>query len=285
MTGTSGRRGLLFPLVAAVISVGGFIGVWRFTHAPVPAAPTIVVFPVADEPADTTEASLGDQLAAAVAALPGVQLRGTDAVHRPRTSRLTPREIARAVGASWVLTGTRVGSVGATQLDLSLVEVETGARTCCTPVALSGADLPSSLVPALARALGLPTPTNPLDLSRPRDVRALVARAETLLIDSAGVTAATALVDQALRRDSNTLDGWLLRARVTASAGDFAAATEAARRARLLDALSPRAWLTTAQVLAARGLADSAATAAERAVTLSGDDPAIRRAALTLSGR
>jgi TolB-like protein len=254
-----------------MISVVGLGAVWRYTHAPEAPVPSVVVLPF-DNVGDASDAYLAagltDEIAGTLARIPGVQVLGRASTSVERTDRLTPREVARSLGARWVLTGSvrwSRASGGATprvRIAPALVEVETGAQTCCDPVE----DAPDDVFKVQA------------------EVATRVAQGLSLQL-TAGDRAALAATDtrDAEARDAQRSGRYLLRLRglpnVVAAEREFA-------RAVGRDSQYARAWAGLAEAALLRyssydltrsrqSLHEDARRASERAVALAPTDPVV----------
>ncbi|MDX2183238.1 MAG: protein kinase [Gemmatimonadaceae bacterium] len=273
-----GRAGIGAVALAAVVSIAGFVGVWRYTHAPVAPTPTIAVLPF-ENLGDSSEAyfaaGVTDEIAGTLARVPGVQVLGRASTQVPRTDRLTPREVARALGARWVLTGSvqwaKQGSgLARVRILPALVDVETGAQTCCDAIEEPSGDVfrvQADVAARVADGLSVELGTSErAGLYRPETRDAEARDAEVLgrhLLRARGlanIRRAEQEFTRAIARDSTFARAWaglsdalLLRYVYFDSTATRAALHEAARRASeravALDARNPAALVARARVL------------------------------------
>jgi TolB-like protein/Tfp pilus assembly protein PilF len=252
--------------------------VWRYTHAPVAPTPTIAVLPF-ENLGDSTDAHVAagvtDEIAATLARVRGVQVLGRASTQEPRNDRLTPREVARALGARWVLTGSvqwAAQGSGTSRIRIlpALVEVESGAKTCCDAIEAPSGDLfrvQADVAARVAEGLSVELGSAERDaLSRPETRDADARNAEALgrhLLRAGGLASirrAEQEFDNAIARDSSFARAWagLAEAKLRRDesfdstetrAALYDAARRASARAVALDARNPAALVTRARVL------------------------------------
>jgi TolB-like protein len=275
------RRWLAALAVAAVLAVASGGAMFARRSAGVNRPRTIVVVPFENlgDPADAYFAEgVSDEIAGQLARLPGIAVMGRDGVQRFRGSRRAPRDIARELGAAYVLSGTvrwarapggaggGAGAVNAetrVRINPALVDVATGVQAWGEPseerltdVFRAQADVAERVARALSVTLGV------------------AARATLRRQDSADPDA----------RDAQLLGRYFLRRR---GLDNLRRAEEAFTRAATRDPGYARAWAGLSEAIAIQpaydtldasdalldALLDRAEHAARRAVALDGASP------------
>jgi eukaryotic-like serine/threonine-protein kinase len=266
-----------------------------------PSNRTIVVAPF-ENLGDTADAyfaeGVTDDIADAIARVPGVKVIGRDGVRGVTVAGLRPRELAATLGAQYVLTGTvqwthASGDAvdGASRVVVApvLMEASAGERVWGQSIEQRLGDLarvPASIAERVAEALALSVSPAQLASLAPGAPTVPVAhvlqlRARRLLGQRglANARLADTLFRQAIAVDSSAARAWAglaesqLQRRsyldTTRSAAAFSdASMRAAERALSLDSLSPDVRLAYARSLAGQYRFDAALQAADRAIAL-----------------
>lgn len=254
------RMSLARWLTAAVVvlalgGVGALVVARRWSAPPMR---TVVVVPFDNlgDPGDAYfAAGVSDEIAGQLARLPTLQVIGREGVQQFRGSTRSPRDIARALGAAWVLSGTVRWARGETagvvngdtrvRISSALVNVATGKQEWSEPtderltdVFKVQADVAQRVAQALSVTLG-------------GTARATLHRAES---------------DDAEARDAQLLGRYLLRQR---GAANLRRAMESFQHAVVRDSNYARAWA---------GLSESAALLPAYLDTTEADDVVLARA-------
>jgi TolB-like protein/tRNA A-37 threonylcarbamoyl transferase component Bud32 len=279
-SGFAGRR-LLVPIAVLVLAlVAGGIALARRATATAPTRTVVVVpFDNVGNPADAYFAEgMSDEIASQLARLPGLQVIGRDGVQRFRGSSESPRDIARRMGAAWVLSGSvrwahdagssNVNGTTRVRIVPALVNVSTGVQAWGDPfeepltdVFKVQADIAERVASALSVTLGgaarAELHRQDTDDPEARDAQ-LLGR---YLLQQRGITnlrGAVAAFNRAIARDSNYARAWAGLAEATVLLPQYNDTTEsdtvvlaraeaAARRAVAIDSTLPDVQLALAR--------------------------------------
>ena len=260
--------------LVAVVAVAGLALVYRPSHAA--PAKTVVVVPF-ENLGEATDAyfaeGVSDEIAGQLARLPGVAVMGRDGVRRFRGSRRAPRDIARELGAAYVLSGT-VRWARAARAPGHDGAVDADARVRINPALVN--------VATGVQEWGEPSEERLTDVFRAQaDVAERVARALSVTLGSAArATLRHPESADPEARDAQLLGRYYLRRR---GLENLQRAEEAFTRATLRDSGYARAWAGLSESIALQpaydslgasdALLDRAERAARRAVTLDGASP------------
>ncbi|HEY4305350.1 MAG TPA: protein kinase [Gemmatimonadaceae bacterium] len=286
-------------VVLVVIGVGALAIARRWSTSP---TRTVVVVPFDNlgDPGDAYFAEgVSDEIAGQLARLPGLQVIGREGVQQFRGSKQSPRDIARALGAAWVLSGTvrwsrgeKAGVVnGDTRVRIvpALVNVSTGAQEWGEPseerltdVFRVQADVAQRVAQALSVTLGGAARAT-LNREESHDAEArdaqLLGRYLLRQRGAANLRRAMESFQHAVARDSNYARAWaglseasaLLPSYFDTTETDeamFARADQAARRAVALDSMLPEVQLALARSYSAEFRFNDALRAVDRALAL-----------------
>jgi eukaryotic-like serine/threonine-protein kinase len=279
-TALSTRRWFAATAVLVLAIAAGAMVLARRTTAAAPLRTVVVVpFDNVGNPADAYFAEgVSDEIASQLARLPGLQVIGRDGVQRFRGSSESPRDIARKMGAAWVLSGSvrwareanSKGVNGTTRVRIvpALVNVSTGVQAWGDPfeepltdVFKVQADIAERVASALSVTLGgaARAELHRQDTDNPeaRDAQ-LLGR---YLLQQRGITnlrGAVAAFNRAIARDSNYARAWAGLAEATVLLPQYNDTTEsdtvvlaraeaAARRAVAIDSTLPDVQLALAR--------------------------------------
>ncbi|MFI5238198.1 MAG: protein kinase [Gemmatimonadales bacterium] len=275
------RRRWLVPIAVLVLAlVVGGIALARRATATAPMRTVVVVpFDNVGNPADAYFAEgVSDEIASQLARLPGLQVIGRDGVQRFRGSSESPRDIARSMGAAWVLSGSvrwahdagssNVNGTTRVRIVPALVNVSTGVQAWGDPfeepltdVFKVQADIAERVASALSVTLGgaarAELHRQDTDDPEARDAQ-LLGR---YLLQQRGITnlrGAVAAFNRAIARDSNYARAWAGLAEATVLLPQYNDTTEtdtvvlaraeaAARRAVAIDSTLPDVQLALAR--------------------------------------
>jgi serine/threonine-protein kinase len=298
------RRWPVAVAALVVVALGG-LGVFvasRRTSGPSPVRTVVVVpFDNLGDPADAYFAEgVSDEIAGQLARLPGLAVIGRDGVQRFRGSRRSPREIARELGAAYVLSGTVRWARGAAssgnvdrdtrvRIVPALVDVATGRQQWGEPseerltdVFKVQADVAERVASALSVTLGgaARATLHHEESADPaaRDAQ-LLGRYLLRQRGAGNVRHAMEAFQRAVARDSGYARAWaglseasaLLPAYYDTTESDsvyFARAEDAAQRAVALDSTLPEVQLALARSYAAQFRFNTARRAVGRAIAL-----------------
>ena len=296
-----------WPLVAAAAVLAVALAVVAITvlrHPTVPAsARSVVVVPFDNlgNPSDAYFAEgMSDEIAGQLARLPGLVVIGREGVRRFQGSQESPREIARTLGAAYVLSGTvrwerqttSTGELnGATRVRIvpRLVNVQTGTQAWGQPYEEPLTDVfkvQASVAERVAAALSVTLGDTARDALHHQESANADARDAQLLgrylVRQRGATNLFRAVDafqHAIAHDSNYARAWaglseanaLLPAYYDSASANFAwraRADSAAQRALALDSTLPEVQIARARALAADFRFREALPAVQKAIAL-----------------
>jgi serine/threonine-protein kinase len=307
-------------LVLALGATGAIIARYRASVSP---TPTVVVVPFENlgNPSDAYFAEgVSDEIAGQLARLPGLQVIGREGVKKFRGSQRSPRDIARELGAAWVLSGNvrwarssapSGGVDGNTRVRIvpALVNVVTGKQEWGEPseerltdVFKVQADVAERVASALSVKLsGAARATLQHRESSDPEARDAQLLGRHLLRErgTANLRSAVVAFQRAIARDSSYARAWaglsessaLLPAYYDTTETDeamFARAERAALKAVALDSTLPEVHLALARSYGVQFKFNAAMHALDRALVL---DPnatlawALRYEVLTALGR
>ena len=301
-----GRTSLARWSVAAVVLLAvGAAGAMALARRGLGSTPTrtvvVVPFDNLGDPGDAYFAEgVSDEIAGQLARLPGLQVIGRDGVQRFRGSRRSPRDIARDLGAAYVLSGTvrwargtaKNGGVdGDTRVRIvpALVNVATGTQEWGEPSEERLTDVfrvQANVAERVASALSVTLGGAARAAMRHEESRDPEARDAQLLgryllrqRGAANLRNAMASFERAVARDSTYARAWaglseasaLLPAYLDTTEADavvLARAERAAHRAVALDSTLPEVQLALARSYSAQFRFNDALRAVDRALAL-----------------
>jgi serine/threonine-protein kinase len=292
-------------LIAAVVvlAIGGLsILAWTRRASGAPPVRTVVVVPFDNlgDPGDAYFAEgVSDEIAGQLARLPGLQVIGREGVQQFRGSKQSPREIARKLGAAWVLSGTVRWAHGAksgvidgnthVRIVPQLLNVATGVQAWgessderLTDVFKVQSDVAERVAQALSVTLG-GTARATLHHEESTDPEArdaeLAGRYLLRQRGAANLRNAMAAFQHAVARDSNYARAWAGLSEAAALLPAYYDTTEsvdvllaraerAAQRAAALDSMLPEVQLALARSYLTQFRFNEARSAVDRAIAL-----------------